>query len=126
RKLPNRPVFMFGCSVRHRRRVWLDRFSSNASRWRYHMALPHDDLMHSPLHAVLRRCKLALLDATFHENVVTLLVGQGDISEVPVERQAVPVGVLLCVALAVLVCVRLPKPHIRYRHSRGEIPADWL
>ena len=55
---------------------------------------PGDDFVHGPGATVLRR-ELARLERTFNENVVALLVRGGDLGEVAVENQAVPVRVFL-------------------------------
>src|ERR1035437_2413393 len=85
------------------------------------MAVPDDHLVDDPLHAVALRCELALLDGALDKNVVALVKGHGDAREVTVERQVVPVGVLLWLSVCVLVPVTFAKPDIGDGRSRGKV-----
>jgi hypothetical protein len=84
------------------------------------MTVPHDDFVDDPLGAIFRS-ELALLDRTFNVNVVSLVEGQGDSRKVPVERQIVPVGAFLPLAITVLEAIRLPQSQIRDGHTGGQI-----
>ena len=65
--------------------------------------------MDDSLHAVTLRRELALLDRPFDENVVAFLEGGRDARKVAIERQVVPIRVLLRFAVAVLVSVASPR-----------------
>jgi hypothetical protein len=80
-------------------------FRGGTTRRGDQVAVPHYYFMNSPLRSIALRRELALLDGAFDENVVSLLEGHRDAGKVTVERQAVPVGVLLRLAIPGLVSV---------------------
>ena len=77
------------------------------------MAISNDDFMDDSLYAISLRGKLALLDRPLDEDVVPFLKARRNAGKVAIERKAVPIGVLLRFAFAVLVSVALPEAHIR-------------
>lgn len=90
------------------------------------MTSADDDLMNRPLDAVFLRCKLALLDAAFYEDVVAFVKCHRDRRQVPVERKTVPVRVLLCFAITIFERVAFAKAHIRYGRSGWQVAERWL
>jgi hypothetical protein len=66
------------------------------STWRGdQVAASNDHFMDNPLNAVSLRCELALLDCPLDENVVTFLERCRNARKIAIERQIVPIGVLL-------------------------------
>src|SRR5579864_907981 len=119
RSLSDRPTVMIGGSVL---KILDSRFLGRCDRcsfcggptWRGNqVAVSDDDFMDDSLHAVTLRRELALLDCPFDENVVAFLEGRRDARKVAIERQVVPIRVLLRLAIAVLVTVAFPKTDIR-------------
>ena len=88
-------------------------FCGGSTRRGDHVAIPHDDFMDDSLHAVSFRRELALLNRPFDEDVVAFLQSRRDARKVAIERQVVPIRVLLRFAVAVLVSVAFPKTDIR-------------
>jgi hypothetical protein len=84
------------------------------------VAAPHHDFVNGPLRPIACRRELALLDGALDENVVSLLEGHRDAREVAVERQAVPVSVLLLLASSVLVSVALAETDVGDGCSRSK------
>src|SRR5215831_6978440 len=96
------------------------------------MAGAHHDFVYRARAPVLWR-KLALLDAAFYEQVIALLETHREIGEFAIERQTVPVGLLLDVAVTIPERPGLAQPHVRYGRPGpekslgglvGEIPCD--
>src|ERR1035441_2819257 len=85
------------------------------------MDRPRDNLEDGSLAAILRR-ELAGLERAFDEDVVALLERRGNVREVAIEPQAVPVRVFLGLVVAIRVAVALSHPHICDRRARRQIP----
>ena len=97
-------------------------FRSCAARRSDQLAGPDNDLMNDSLHSVALWRELALLDGSFDEYVVALLEIRRDAGKLAIERQVVPIGVLLRFAIGVLVPVALAETGIRDGCSRRKIP----
>src|SRR5262245_2197306 len=114
RTLSNRPVIvMIGISRNSHGGVT---GTAQAARRRlcgggYHMTMPHDDLIDRPRAAIFRR-ELTLLDRAFDVQVLALVEGDGDVGEIAVKRQAVPVCVFVPLLVAVLIPIALPKADV--------------
>ena len=110
---------MIGCSflkIRDGRflgRCGRGSFCGGSTRRGDQVAVSNDHFMDDSLHAVALRRELALLDRPLDENVVAFLEGRRDARKVAIERQVVPIGVLLRFAVAVLVSVAFPETDIR-------------
>src|SRR5580698_9513627 len=119
RSLSDRPTVMIGGSVlKIRDGRFLGRcdrcsFCGGSTRRGNQVAIPHDDFMDDSLHAVTFRRELALLNRPFDEDVVAFFQSHRDARKVAIERQTVPIRVLLRFAVAVLVSVAFPKTDIR-------------
>ncbi len=88
------------------------------------MAVPYDDLINGSLNSVAFRCKLALLDGSVDEDVVALFEGLCDSRKIAVERQIVPIRLLLRFAVPVLVSVAFTQANVGDRRSRRKIAGD--
>jgi hypothetical protein len=77
--------------------------------------------MNNPLDAVGLRCELALLDCPLDENVVTFLERCRNARKISIERQIVPIGVLLGFAVGVLVPVAFAETDIGHGRSRRKV-----
>src|SRR5580704_17611647 len=85
---------------------------ARSPRWGYEVAVSDDNFMDNPLHTVAFWSELALLDGALDENVVALVEGHGDARRIGVQREVVPVGVLLRFAIRVLISVTLAQADI--------------
>jgi len=100
--------------------------ASTSSRRGYKVTAPHDNFMDNPQDPVGFRRELALLNRALDKNVVALVERHGDAGEVTVERQVVPVSVLLWFSVRVLVSVTLAKAGVGDGRSRRKISGGWL
>jgi hypothetical protein len=80
--------------------------------WGNEVAVPDDNFMDNPLHSVAFWRELSLLDSALDENVVALVEGHGDAGKIAVEREVVPVGVLLRFAVRALVSIALAQADV--------------
>jgi hypothetical protein len=117
--LSDRPTLIIDCSFL---RIRDGRFLGRCGRSPFcdastgrgdQVAVPHNDFMDDSLYAVALRYELALLDGPVNEDVVAFLEGRRNARKVAIERQVVPIGVLLRFTVAVLVSVAFPKTDIR-------------
>src|SRR5437868_7098705 len=101
RSLSNRPTVMIGRSIlKIGKRCFVGRgstssFCSGSTRCCDQVAAPDDDFVDESLQAIALGRELALLDGAFDEYVVAFVEGHRDAGEVTVERQVVPIRVLL-------------------------------
>src|ERR1700676_1966746 len=92
RSLSDRPTVMIDCSFlkirdgRLLRRCTRCSFCGGSPRRGNQVAIPHDDFMDDPLHAVALGRELALLDRPLDEDVVALLEGRRNARKVAIER----------------------------------------
>jgi hypothetical protein len=84
------------------------------------VAASDDHLVHGSGNAVLWR-ELSLLYCSLNEQVLPLLVGYGQVGELVVKREAVPVRVSLELAVRAAVPVALPQPGIRNPGTRRQV-----
>src|SRR5260370_40171765 len=116
--LSDRPTVMIDCSfLKIRDGRFLGRRGPGSScggstRRGDQVAVPDNDFMDDPPHTVTLRRELALLDRPLDADVVAFLERRCNARKVAIERQVVPVGVLLRFAVAVLVSVAFPKTDI--------------
>ena len=89
------------------------------------VAVPNDDFMDGPLCSIAFRRELALLDGALDEDIVAFLESHGNARQIAIERQAVPIGLLLRFAVRVLIAVGFPEADVGDRRwassgRRGE------
>src|SRR5271155_3936539 len=126
--LSDRPTVMIGCSfVKIRDARFLGSrgnflFGCSSTRRCDYVAGSNNHFMDDSLHSIALRRELALFNRPLDEDVVAFLEGRRNPRKVAVERQVMPIGVLLRLALAILVSVTFPETDIRYRCSRRKVP----
>ena len=84
------------------------------------MTVSDDDFIDSPRATIFRR-ELALFDRALDIDVLALLESDRHIRQITVEREAMPIRMLLPLLVAILITVGLPETDICYRGSRRQI-----